>query len=741
MQYDSGLPAEPEADLRALISALRQQGGRLAPDREITFKDIKGMLRRRRWILLGTLAVAVALGLAASLLPKPLYEASAKLLAEPRYYYGGVDLKDPLAAILTTTQQRSVETQMEMLRSEPIVEEAFRRLGGPPDQRPFLNVSNIKDTDVIEVSATGPISALAAKAPDLLMQTYVEKTQEFGLREVRKARVFVEQQQSIAVRELERAENALRRFKQRNHLVELDKEQASQLEQMMGAEQALDAAKRELVDTRGQIAQTHLLLARLPQTVTSQTSTIPNPEVATVRDQIQKLGQDRLALLQDYKPKHPKVQAVDAQLSALQARLQGLPPTMESSRSSGPNPAREQLQGQLTQLLTRADGLDARVGGLRQQVAEHRKQMAAFPAWQVELARLTRQRDQAEAGAKLLGEKLTNLRISEQSKPPIARILEGASVAVPVRPRKAVNMALAIVLGSFLGVGLAFLWESLDDRIHSGEECEQLTGLPSLAHVPLAALPRSTPAGRLPSRCPSMEAYRVLRSGIGFAAVDTPVHTLLVTSGTAGEGRTTTAINLAIAMAMEGKRVLLVDADLRRPSIAPRFNVPPTPGLTEVLTGQSAVDQALQVTGIEGLMVLPAGTIPPNPTELLNTGAMGRLLHDLGEACDMVIVDAPPALPVADAQVLSTKVDGVLLVVEMGKAKKDAVDQTRALLDRAHARILGAVMNKMAPDDPIYGYESSDFHHRHRYAPNGFGSGAPFSTTALARRERTGDRR
>jgi capsular exopolysaccharide synthesis family protein len=199
-----------------------------------------------------------------------------------------------------------------------------------------------------------------------------------------------------------------------------------------------------------------------------------------------------------------------------------------------------------------------------------------------------------------------------------------------------------------------------------------------------------------------LESYRILRSNVRFATVDEPVCSILVTSTIPGEGKSTTAANLAVAMALDERRVILVDADLRRPTVHKKFNMQLKPGLTDVLVGVLPLEAALRDTNIPGLRVLAAGPIPPNPVELLSSRTMHQIHRTLKEMADVIIFDSPPCLVTADAQVLSAEVDGVLYVMQFGETKKTGARHAVELLSRAQARLLGVVFNKISVESNSY---------------------------------------
>ncbi len=206
-------------------------------------------------------------------------------------------------------------------------------------------------------------------------------------------------------------------------------------------------------------------------------------------------------------------------------------------------------------------------------------------------------------------------------------------------------------------------------------------------------------------RSPAAEAYRALRTNLTFAALDKPIGTLVVTSPAPGEGKSTTLANLAVTMAQGERRTILVDADLRRPSLHEIFQVPNDRGLTTMFVDSAAMaDPPLVETGVENLLLLPSGPLPPNPADLLGSQRMEEVIATLRERADLVLFDAPPVVAVTDAAVLGTKVDGVLLVVRAGHTRRDHAQRAKELLERVHVRIVGAVLTNVPVDLSLGGY-------------------------------------
>ncbi|HKT02034.1 MAG TPA: polysaccharide biosynthesis tyrosine autokinase [Rugosimonospora sp.] len=293
--------------------------------------------------------------------------------------------------------------------------------------------------------------------------------------------------------------------------------------------------------------------------------------------------------------------------------------------------------------------------------------------------------------------------------------------AAPVSPTPVRNAALAAVLGLVAGVGAAALRESLDTTVKTAEMLHELTGAPVLCAVPFDVRAKKAPLIIEGSaRSARAEALRQLRTNLEFVNVDEPPRSIVVTSAVANEGKSTTACNLAIVFAEAGKRVILVDADLRRPRLAEYLGLEGAVGLTNVLAGQAAVDDALQQWGTSGITVLPSGSVPPNPSELLGSRNMAELLASLGRGFDIVLVDTPPLLPVTDAAVAASRVDGTVLVSRCGRTTAAQARDAAAALAAVDAQVLGTVLN-MAPGNGPRGYSYYEYAEREPGKPGSAG--------------------
>ena len=204
-------------------------------------------------------------------------------------------------------------------------------------------------------------------------------------------------------------------------------------------------------------------------------------------------------------------------------------------------------------------------------------------------------------------------------------------------------------------------------------------------------------------RSPASEAYRTLRTNLQFASLDKPVRTILITGVEAGDGKSTTLANLAVVLAQSGKRVIAVDCDLRRPTLHKVFGLNSEPGLTNAVL-DNAASATLQPTAVDGLRLLSSGPLPPNPADLLGSRQFDKVLASLAAEADVILLDAPPIVAVSDAVMLATKVDGVILVVNAGKTKRDLARRAKSLLEKVNAHVLGVVLNNAPLERNLYTY-------------------------------------
>ncbi len=341
-----------------------------------------------------------------------------------------------------------------------------------------------------------------------------------------------------------------------------------------------------------------------------------------------------------------------------------------------------------------------------------------------ELARLQDQLARYRNSYSALLSSYSNIGLAEANSGATVTVVSPAvRPTVPILPQVVRSTLLAAAVGAMVAAGVAFLVEYLDDTVKTPEDL-QTTGLGLVAVVQRVSSDSrdSTPQVYTLSQPKSLaaEAYRTLRTNLQFSSLDTRLRSLVVTSAVATEGKTTTAANLAVVMAQAGRRAVLVDGDLRRPSTHKLFGLSNRTGLTAALVEDpAALNGYLQETDVENLRVMTAGPVPPNPQELLGSQRMEELLHRLEEEADIVVLDTPPALVVADANVLAARADGVLMVVNTGRTRRAAVQQAAEGLTQVGANLMGGVLNMVETRGGRSSYYQYSYYYSHYYGDQG----------------------
>lgn len=379
------------------------------------------------------------------------------------------------------------------------------------------------------------------------------------------------------------------------------------------------------------------------------------------------------------------------------------------------------------EIQSKIDDLDARIAEIRQPLTTLEGQAAANPTNDDLADQLADLADQLapqlaplESQRTFYVSQIEDLELSANiSQSSGAQVLTAAEAPdSPVSPKPVRDAAIAVVLGLVLGVGLAFLIDSLDERIRSVNDLEQVSGgLPTLALVPEVEKGHTDAfvAVRDDPKSSQAEAFRSLRTAVKFAGLDRPLKVIQVTSPSQGEGKTTAIANLGMALAQGGDRVAIVCCDLRRPRVQERFGVELTPGLTDVLVGDATLANALRRYDAN-ILILPAGTPPPNPSELLSSSKAAAVIKALSEEFDVVLVDSPPVLPVTDALVVSRMVDATLVVADSRSTARKGVKRTLQMLGQVNAPVVGVVLNGLPSGGQYgggYGYGAAYLAHYH----------------------------
>jgi capsular exopolysaccharide synthesis family protein len=557
-------------------------------------------------------------------------------------------------------------------------------------------VAPVEKTNLVVINFTHTNPQLAKQIADALAEVFVHNNverQELGLSkaELALAREIATYQEKVKKERDERFNFA----KQNNLPLGPDSTNLEALREQGYSQQLLDAENRRRnlqADYEG---------------IKSSDDPFVNPAVQQdelirkLREKLSDLKEKREALLQVYTPEWPDVKKVEAQIASTEADLKKAPTQVVASMKKKYEAAAAQERSLVAAYANQHGKTSAQtkaridLAAMTQQLTTDEQYLNTLELKQRELSATS-------------GEGGTNVSITQKSRLPHA----------PVGPARLRNIILAFLLSLMAGVGLAFLLDFLDDSVKSLDDIDRYIHLPALALIPAARSEKGRLAapeapGQNPStaltlvsdaRSPMAEAYRHLRTSLLLSSAGNPPRTILVTSSQPSEGKTTTAVNTAFMLAQTGAEVLIIDCDLRRPRLHANFNLSNTRGLTNFLSGECPIEDVLQNHAeVPNLKLLTSGPVPPNPAELLGSDEMRKLLKSLTERFAHIIVDSPPAISFTDASILSTFVDGVILVVHGGRSSRAVVRRAKQQLMDVGANIFGVVLNNVKAESLHYG--------------------------------------
>jgi tyrosine-protein kinase Etk/Wzc len=573
-----------------------------------------------------------------------------------------------------------------------------------------VNVKRVENVNMLRVVVKGRDPKKVATLANAVADVYVETSLQEKRLQATTTRIFIEEQIDRTANNLREAETELETFKRETGILDMSSETKYYVSLLGNLESRLID---ESMDRQISALELDILKGRR-ESIAGEDGNYPTEEVLIshfaagstlqlLENRIIELRRTRSELVQTRTEDHPAVVAIDAEIAAAEDELKN---ALSDAIDHGELATNLALSGEKIDLLEGA-------------ISEYQDITSALPEKEMELNRLVRAYQVNEQVYTSLLEKLQEAKINEAMRTADIRIVDYALVPrVPVSPNYAKNILVGILLGVFLGVGVAYVLEFADTSLNTVEEVERRLGTPVIGIIPrvgggvarLVQRPEEFDTYFVTHtypKSPVAEAFRTLRTAIRASGVDVDVNGILITGTGLGDGKTMTAINLAVIFAQAGDAVLLADCDLRRATVHRAFGVERVPGIAEVIMDRAELDEALRPTGVENLTILPSGVVPPNPSELLGSKRFETLLAELSGRFGRVVMDAPPVLAVTDALVLGSLADGVCFVVCAGRTDRNAARRALELLRRSGCRLLGVVFNQveMARVFGAYGYK------------------------------------
>ncbi|WP_309714953.1 polysaccharide biosynthesis tyrosine autokinase [Armatimonas sp.] len=586
-----------------------------------------------------------------------------------------VDVK-PVISLLDTESSRQFDNQIQLLGHFPRENEALL----------YLNMLCVAFLDNYAVTAQGSTRVAIAR---LLRQ----KDETDRLRQS--------------------AINAMSVFKRKSKLASLIGQETTGQ-----TSQALEGRIADLESNRDAAEQTfNNAVQNAAQTKPTITVTLPaaeNPQYKTAKLDVEKWSIDVKRLSATKGENDPDLQTVRAALNQATAQAKA---NYKPWTQSQPNPNYLSAQSTLSMARGQFAATKAALSAQQKQYKELMDRLAKQPALQAEYSKLAREIEGLDKNLARINQELQNARLENIQTSRAGTIQITRAYVLPSKNTMANGIKLllyATVLALILGIALVIGLDALDNSVRTKKDAEELFGLPVAGEIP-AQLPDPRRAPRvayLDPLSPTAESYRLLRTDILFTQIEHPFRSLLIATVKPGQGATTTATNLAITLAQAGKKVILVDADLRHPSLHGVFSLPNEKGLTTILAGASlAIDEVLQRTEIESLLVMTSGSPPLNPSELVGSPQMRELHERLKAVADIVIYDAPSVITFSDASIMASFMDATMLVIRAGDVPRGAVEQVKGMLVKANANLIGVVLNA-APSESV-----DSVHYHNQYYP------------------------
>ena len=741
---------------------------------ESPYQEYLTILLRGKWIILLTVAIVVGATAFYTFRTRPVYESTAMVLIDLKEKGG----KLPFLDLTGTGATNKITNELETLKSRSMAEAVARDLlekkflddngqtliplaqaviDGDPQPtlatvrdvtarvQKTVEFAPIRDSDIIKITARSTEPREAALLSNTYTQAYTDRNLGASRMKSRAVREFLQTQLQTKHSSLEDNEKSLQDYMKSSGVVSLDAEVDKVVKQLSELEATRDGLDIEIKSRARTLASYKEELARLEPSFAASMSQSNDAYIRLLQEQLAKLEVQRSVIIAQNpdvkgdKAFSEKITELDSQILTLKKNLQErtqsylqtlLPGDVTSTgKDAGSAGFLAQAKQKIIEVQIELDGLAAKKTALAGVIVEYERQFNQIPQKSIELAKLQRARLSSEKLYLLVEEKFNEAAIEETSEFGYVTVLDPATIPeIPVSPKVVMNLSLGLLVGLGLGIAVVFVIAYTNLRVRTPEDLKKYGFIPltSIARIVTNGSGNGLLKDRKPFDIhlvayhnpfsPVAESFRHLRTNVQYAQLDKPLKTILVTSPNPKEGKSTTAANLAVTFAQTEQRVLLVDADMRRPTIHSLFGLKKDPGLTDLLFGSATLEEVTKQGVLDNLWIINAGTTPPNPSEILGSIKMKKFIETVRLAYDIVIFDSPPVLAVTDAAVLATAVDGTLLVVSSDQTHVQALGRATEVLKGIGNTAVGVVLNNFDIRKAYGGYYGSS-----RYGNYGYG--------------------
>lgn len=675
------------------------------------------IIKRRKWIIIQSFLIIALTSIIASFLITPVYEASGKVL---------IKTSDTASSLLTnlglgdissilTGSETETETYIELATLEPVLSKVISKLQlrGSDENllepsellksniilstifpSPHVELTQVSDTDLFEIEAKSSDPEEAAMIANTLAEVYIEENLKQRNKEYRSARRFIENQIKGVKADYLQVLTEIKKFKLREKTVNIEKETKVAIDNIAELMKEKEDNIIDISEIRVKIETLKVQLSRQSETVVSGSAISENPQIEMLKRTISELGLQLTGALTEKRLDHPDVVALKQKLKKAKAELKSEIDFFQESSND------------LQKLERELAASEVHLKGVNLDIDKYLSLLYTIPEKAFAQSQLELKLSVSQELYSTLLEYLYEIGIAEAMTLSDISLVETAAVPdieKPMSPNKVLNGTIGCFLGLMFGFGLAFLMDYSDDTIKTHDEAKE-HGITILGTVPKFKKVGSPLISQKDSKDPICESYRTVRNSLKFAALDKTVNSLLITSSIENEGKSTTTVNLGISISREGKEVLLIDTDLRRPALHEILGVSNSIGITTILTGEAKSEDTIKKIDIEGLSLLTSGPIPPDPGRMVESAKMRQLIKDLAQQFDTIILDSPPVLGSNDAIVMGGYVDSSILILESGKTSMRAFSQARELLKQANIEPIGTILNKARMERSGYYY-------------------------------------
>ena len=712
------------------------------PEEGLHLKQYLEIIRRRVWIIITFFVVTVTVVVFGTFRQTPIYKATTTVLIDresPRV----LSFKDVAPLGEERDYAQYYQTQLMIIKSRYIAEKAIEKLGLKNRYSPLEN-----DTYIDEASSSGLFSSIKKWVVQLLEKEKegssakpVEDSTKFletlMAEPVRNSRlvaisvesyspeeaaevvntvaeVYVEENLTRKIMASEGAitwiNEELKRVKERVEESEKSLERYKKQTGILSLEKSHDIVVKKLTELNSAFTQVQLARIRTEEEYVkieeSAKKGIPLESISPIRDdeliqnlqsQYAKLKTEFNKLSETYKSEHPKMVQIRSQINQVEKDID-----LETKKI-------------IKNLKTKYERVKSEEKSLESILEKQKRDVQKLNDKAIQYNILSRESAASNKMYNILLEREKEIALSSTTKENNITILDVAKVPQnPIRPRKGMNLFLAVIVGLVLGTGLAFSVDYMDNTIRTAEDIKAAIKLPLLASIPNIRTKIITEKNKIVLKekmSPASEAYRTLRTNLRFLSPDQPLKSILVTSSAPQEGKSITLCNLGITLAQTGNKVLLIDSDFRHLSLHKIFNLQKSLGLTAFLTKKAEIESIIQKTEIENLSIICGGKTPPNPSELLDSQKMKGFVEEAKSHFDIILYDSPPLVGISDAAILAGLVDGVIQIVRSGKTPRDLALLGKEILTNAGVKTIGIVLNDVNIHSGNYYYYYYHYHH------------------------------